>query len=141
MTMLTFTAGSAFIMWLGEQITERGIGNGMSLIIFVGIVVGLPHAIRNIYQNTFVTHQWNVIQIAGDSGGDGRGSGIHRAGGAGRTPHPGAVCQARYRATHDGRSIDPPAAEGKCRRRYPDHLRFVAAGLAADGTPVSRRKE
>ena len=41
MTMLTLTTGSAFIMWLGEQISERGIGNGMSLIIFVGIVVGL----------------------------------------------------------------------------------------------------
>src|SRR6516162_3099106 len=42
MTILTLTTGSAFIMWLGEQISERGIGNGMSLIIFVGIVVGLP---------------------------------------------------------------------------------------------------
>src|SRR5260370_1365042 len=42
MTMLTLTTGSAFIMWLGEQITERGIGNGMSLLIFAGIVVGLP---------------------------------------------------------------------------------------------------
>ena len=53
MTMLTLTTGSAFIMWLGEQITERGIGNGMSLIIFVGIVVGLPSAIQQIYSNTF----------------------------------------------------------------------------------------
>src|ERR1700741_5242443 len=44
MTVLTLTPGSAFIMWLGEQISERGIGNGMSLIIFVGIVVGLPRA-------------------------------------------------------------------------------------------------
>jgi preprotein translocase subunit SecY len=42
MTVLTLCTGSAFIMWLGEQITERGIGNGMSLIIFAGIVVGLP---------------------------------------------------------------------------------------------------
>jgi preprotein translocase subunit SecY len=63
LTCLTFTAGSAFIMWLGEQITDRGVGNGMSLIIFVGIVVGLPSAIRNIYQNTFVTHQWPVLQM------------------------------------------------------------------------------
>ncbi|HZH81965.1 MAG TPA: preprotein translocase subunit SecY, partial [Phototrophicaceae bacterium] len=62
-TCLTFTAGSAFIMWLGEQITDRGIGNGMSLIIFVGIIVGLPQAIQNIYQNTFVTHQWPVPQM------------------------------------------------------------------------------
>ena len=40
--MLTLTTGTMFIMWLGEQITERGIGNGMSLLIFAGIVVGFP---------------------------------------------------------------------------------------------------
>ena len=45
MTVLTLCTGSAFIMWVGEQITERGIGNGMSLIIFAGIVVGLPLAV------------------------------------------------------------------------------------------------
>ncbi len=43
--MITLTAGTAFIMWLGEQITERGIGNGISLIIFAGIVANLPNAI------------------------------------------------------------------------------------------------
>src|SRR6267154_1144967 len=48
MTMITLTTGSVFIMWLGEQITERGIGNGMSLLIFAGIVVGLPHAIGDL---------------------------------------------------------------------------------------------
>jgi preprotein translocase subunit SecY len=48
MTMLSLTTGTAFIMWLGEQITERGIGNGMSLIIFTGIVVNLPNAIYEI---------------------------------------------------------------------------------------------
>jgi len=45
MTVLTLTAGTTFIMWLGEQITERGIGNGMSLIIFAGIVAQLPRAV------------------------------------------------------------------------------------------------
>ncbi|MEX1129553.1 MAG: preprotein translocase subunit SecY [Vicinamibacterales bacterium] len=45
MTVLTMTTGTAFVMWLGEQITERGIGNGMSLIIYAGIVVGLPSAV------------------------------------------------------------------------------------------------
>jgi preprotein translocase subunit SecY len=45
LTILTLTAGTAFIMWLGEQITERGIGNGISLIIFAGIVAGTPTAI------------------------------------------------------------------------------------------------
>jgi preprotein translocase subunit SecY len=47
MTMITLTAGTSFIMWLGEQITERGIGNGISLIIFAGIVARMPTAISN----------------------------------------------------------------------------------------------
>ena len=47
LTVITLTAGTAFIMWLGEQITERGIGNGISLIIFAGIVAGMPSAIVN----------------------------------------------------------------------------------------------
>ncbi len=63
MTMLSLTTGTAFIMWLGEQITERGIGNGMSLIIFAGIVVGLPNAIGNMYQNVFVTRDWNAFTL------------------------------------------------------------------------------
>jgi preprotein translocase subunit SecY len=46
-TVITLTAGTAFIMWLGEQITERGIGNGISLIIFAGIVAGIPNALVN----------------------------------------------------------------------------------------------
>src|SRR5579872_3598389 len=48
MTVLTLTTGSAFVMWLGEQITERGIGNGMSLLIFAGIVVGLPRGVFDL---------------------------------------------------------------------------------------------
>ena len=49
--VLTLTTGTAFVMWLGEQITERGVGNGISLIIFAGIVVGLPHAIITTFQD------------------------------------------------------------------------------------------
>ena len=60
MTVLTLTTGSAFIMWLGEQISERGIGNGMSLIIFVGIVVGLPRAVLDLYEK-FKTGAWGVF--------------------------------------------------------------------------------
>src|SRR6266487_3611257 len=45
LTVLTLTTGTAFIMWLGEQITDRGIGNGMSLLIFAGIVVGFPRGL------------------------------------------------------------------------------------------------
>ncbi|MGA9389459.1 MAG: preprotein translocase subunit SecY [Candidatus Sulfotelmatobacter sp.] len=50
MTMLTLTTGSAFVMWLGEQITDRGIGNGMSLLIFAGIVVGLPRGVQDLLE-------------------------------------------------------------------------------------------
>jgi len=50
LTMITLTSGTAFIMWLGEQITERGIGNGISLIIFSGIVVRMPNAISNTFR-------------------------------------------------------------------------------------------
>jgi len=48
MAVLTLTTGTAFIMWLGEQISERGIGNGMSVIIFAGIVSGLPNALIDL---------------------------------------------------------------------------------------------
>jgi len=62
MTMLSLTTGTAFIMWLGEQITERGIGNGMSLIIFTGIVVGLPNGIVEIVQKV-QSGDWPLIQV------------------------------------------------------------------------------
>src|SRR6184192_1492735 len=60
MTMLTLTTGSAFIMWLGEQITERGVGNGMSLLIFAGIVVGLPRAVVDLYDKVR-TDAWGAF--------------------------------------------------------------------------------
>lgn len=50
MSMVTLTAGTAFIMWLGEQVTERGIGNGISLVIFAGIVASLPSAATQTFQ-------------------------------------------------------------------------------------------
>jgi len=62
MTMITLTAGTAFIMWLGEQITERGIGNGMSLIIFAGIVVRLPSAIIEMYDKV-KNGEWNPLAL------------------------------------------------------------------------------
>ena len=48
--VVTFTAGTAFLMWLGEQITEKGVGNGISLIIFAGIVSGIPSGVVSLYQ-------------------------------------------------------------------------------------------
>ncbi len=62
MTMLTLTTGSAFIMWLGEQITERGVGNGMSLLIFAGIVVGLPRAVVDLIEKAR-TAAWGAFTV------------------------------------------------------------------------------
>ena len=62
MVLLTLTTGTCFIMWLGEQITERGIGNGMSLIIFAGIVVNLPAAVLNTIDQ-LRTGQIGVIRL------------------------------------------------------------------------------
>jgi preprotein translocase subunit SecY len=62
MTVLTLTAGTALVMWLGEQITERGIGNGMSLIIFAGIVVGLPRAVITTFEQ-LSTGQMSLLRL------------------------------------------------------------------------------
>ena len=62
MTVITLTAGTAFIMWLGEQITERGIGNGISLIIFAGIVARMPNAIASTFELLRVG-QMNILSV------------------------------------------------------------------------------
>src|ERR1017187_4249358 len=62
MTVLTLTTGTAFIMWLGEQITDRGIGNGMSLLIFTGIVAGLPRGVMDLISKV-QTNQWGSFTI------------------------------------------------------------------------------
>jgi len=62
MTVLTLTTGTAFIMWVGEQISERGIGNGISLIIYAGIISGLPTAVANLWQDV-QTGGLGVIEV------------------------------------------------------------------------------
>jgi preprotein translocase subunit SecY len=62
MVMITLTTGTAFIMWIGEQITERGIGNGISLIIFAGIVVRLPDGIRFMWSQ-LDNREWNIFEV------------------------------------------------------------------------------
>jgi len=62
LTVVTLTAGTAFIMWLGEQITDRGIGNGMSLLIFTGIVAGLPRGVIDLVQKV-QTEAWGPMSF------------------------------------------------------------------------------
>ncbi len=134
MTMLTLTTGCVFIMWLGEQITERGVGNGMSLLIFAGIVVGLPRGIYDLCRR-LKTNAWGAFYRSGGhhaDRGDGHDRGLHRLCRAQRAPYPCAVCQAGCRTQSHGWSIDSPSVAGKLGRCYAGHLRFVDPDTAAD---------
>ena len=140
--VITLTAGTAFVMWLGEQITERGIGNGMSLLIFTGIVAGLPRGVQDLYDKA-TTSAWGaftpvailillalmVAVVAFII--------YRRAFGA---PHPGTVRQAYRRPAHDGWPVDAPSAQGKLRRRDARYLRqFDPVRAAVAFEPESLR--
>ena len=138
MTVLTLTTGSAFVMWLGEQITERGIGNGMSLIIFAGIVVGLPSA-AILTLDQLRTGQMGPIRllillvlmicvIAAIVF-------VER----GTPARHGAVRQARRRAADVRRFEHAHSAQGEYRRRHPGHLRLVHPGVSSDAGVDVRR--
>ena len=145
MTVLTLTTGTCFIMWLGEQITERGIGNGMSLIIYAGIVVGCPARCSSTLDQLRtgqIGRSGLLILLMVFVAGDRRG-GLHRA----RTPaRHGAVRQARGRAADVRRLEHAHPAQGEHRRRHPGDLRFLAAGPPGDlrgrlrGRVVGRRR-
>ncbi len=95
---ITMTTGTLFLMWLGEQITERGIGNGISMLILSGIVAGLPAAVGNTFRRSAPVKCRSVLPAARD----------HRAGrdvfrgvrGARAAAHPGELCEAPGRPPH-----------------------------------------
>ena len=64
LVVLTLTAGTSFVMWLGEQITERGIGQGISLIITVGIIAGLPGGVTTVFNNLVTRPEFGILQLA-----------------------------------------------------------------------------
>ena len=136
MTIITLTTGSVFIMWLGEQITERGIGNGMSLLIFTGIVVGLAARHTVDLWEKAKDFTWGpltpLLMIATDHA-DGGGGRVHCLCGAQRAPHSGAVRQAHCRTKDDGRADYAPAVEGQRRRRDAGDFCFVDCDHSADG--------
>jgi preprotein translocase subunit SecY len=124
MTVLTLTTGTAFIMWLGEQITDRGIGNGMSLLIFTGIVAGLPRGVAICTRRSRPTPGARfTILVVLLLVAAWRGGGLHRLCGAQRAAHSHPERAAHRRPAHDGRPIQPSAAEGELRRRDAGHLR------------------
>jgi preprotein translocase subunit SecY len=63
MTVLTLTTGTIFVMWLGEQITERGVGNGISLLIFAGIILGLPRGVLQVFERVRGSDVMEIIGV------------------------------------------------------------------------------
>ena len=122
MTVLTLTTGTAFIMWLGEQITERGVGNGMSLIIFAGIVVGFPRAVSHTFQmrtgelSLLLLLLLVALMVAVVAAIIFVERGQRRI--MSSTP-------SAWRPPHVRRAKHPPAAPGEHRRRHPGDLRLL----------------
>ena len=138
MCVLTLTTGTMFVMWLGEQITERGIGNGMSLLIFAGIVVELP-ARRHAHLRPAAHRPDRPHPAAAAGGADGGGGGGDHLRRARPAPHRRAVRQARGRPPPVRRHQHPHPAQGQHRRRHPGDLRQLAAGVPGHPAPASSR--
>ncbi len=131
MTVLTVTAGTMFLMWIGEQITERGIGNGISLIIMAGIVARLPSALGTTVQ--FVREGemsiFLLIFILAIAAAVIAGIVYIETGAA---PDSDPVCAPRGRPPGVRRAELASAAEDQHLRRYPADFRVVVAGLSRD---------
>ena len=125
------TAGTGVIMWLGELITDRGVGNGMSVLMFTSIAARIPNEGQTILQNAggFVFTLILALGLAIIARGR-----VRRAGPA---AHPGAVREADDRPTAVRRHVDLPAAEGEPGRCHPGHLRLVAALHPAADQPAA----
>ena len=132
MTILTLTTGTAFIMWLGEQITERGIGNGMSLIIFTGIVVGLPARHRQHLHQRVRRARLDALQLIIILAMMIAVVAFIVLVERGERRIPVQYAKRVVGPPHDGRPVHAPAAQSERGRRDPGDFRVVAAGLPAD---------
>ncbi len=131
--VLTMTAGTAMIMWIGELITDRGIGNGMSILIFTSIAARIPVEGKAILASAGGVVFGVIVVIA---------LGDHRRGRLRRTrpaPPSGAVRQADDRSQDVRRHVDLSTAQGEPGRRHPSHLRNVVALHTVADRPAHRR--
>ena len=120
--VVSLTAGTMFLMWLGEQVTERGLGNGISILIFAGIAAGLPSAIgglAELVRTGAMSIIVAILIIAGRRAGHFRG-GVRRAR---PTQDPGQLRQAAGRQQGLRRAVVAPAAQAQHVGRDPADLR------------------
>jgi hypothetical protein len=132
---VTMTTGTMFLMWLGEQITERGVGNGISMIILVGIIAGLPGAVGRTIE------QVNTGEMAGPIALPDRppwsGHGLLRVRRARAAPDHGELRQAAGGASPDGRPVHAPAVQAEHGRRHSADLRLEPAAVPGDDRAAS----
>ena len=138
--VVSLTAGTMFLMWLGEQITERGLGNGISILIFAGIAAGLPERDRRLagtgaHRRDEHPGRRSFIVAAGGAGDLLRG--VRRTWPA---QDPGELCAAPGRQQGLRRPVVAPAAEAEHGRRDPADLRLVDHPVAGDGGELVRHR-
>ena len=136
--VITMTAGTACVMWLGELITDRGIGNGMSILMFISIAASFPSSLWAIKKQGKLAGGWiefGTVMLVGLVMVGPRG--LRRAGPA---PHPGAVREAHDRPPVVRRNLDLHPAEGQSGGCDPRHLRLVAALHSGADRPVLRTR-
>ena len=127
--VISLTAGTVLLMWMGELITKRGIGNGISILIFASILVGAPIGIAAWWNGGPMEKLFFPLIALGDLRG-----GRVRAGGP--AAHPDPVREADGRPQDDRRRLDLPAAAREHGRRHPDHLRGGDPRVPADDGAV-----
>ena len=134
-TVITLTGGTVLLMWLGEQITSRGVGNGISLIIFAGIVARFPTYISQIFESgrTGAISSIAIIAMRGRRRG---ARAVHRVHGAGAAPAARAISETPGRKPHVRRGVIAPAAQAQRVGRHSADLRIVDPVDADDGRGV-----
>ena len=136
---ITMTTGTMFLMWLGEQITERGIGNGISMIILAGIVAGLPGAVGSTAETVSNGEMPGPFAAAADRPGA-RHDGLRGVRRAGAAPDRGELREAPGRPPHVRRPEQPSAVQAQHVGRDPADLRLELAAVPGHAGELLRHE-
>ena len=135
--VVSLTAGTMFLMWLGEQITERGLGNGISILIFAGIAAGLPSAIGGLLELVRTGAMSIIVALVIVAVG-GAGDLLRGVRGTRPAQDPGELCAPSGGQQGLWRPVVAPAAEAEHGRRDPADLRLVDHPAAGHGGELVR---
>ena len=131
--VVSLTAGSSFLMWIGEQITEKGIGNGISMVLLINILSRVPNDLSSLYEQFVkgktIAHHHRYYRSIGSA----------RSYPERRTEkYSGTVFEENGRKTYGRRSVDTHSAQSQYSRSYPGHLRVIHHVLPVDHCDIQR---